>query len=470
MGANPRTSLPYNDGESRSPVLADRLRQFLADSRIEPCRLVIAVSGGADSTAMLLAFAELRARGFEPVCGHVNHHLRGAESDEDEWFVRELCAGLDIPLSVGDGTLDAALTSARGVEAAARAVRYERLREIREHHAAHYVATAHSMNDQAETVLIRLLTGGGVAALRGIHPVREDGVIRPLLGVSRVEVEDYVRRHAIVPRHDRSNDDPRFLRNRVRSLLRDLGGVEQLASVADQARAFWPLVERAIEEQERTCVEAPDSEARFISLPDDEWLRGAILQRQIRRLDPEARDFDARRIARDMPSLKRASVTRNLELVRKGDALVLRRPPAAAEPFEVELTASDSAYIDTIQVTVRLARHPEGPTPAAPRQQFQLPAGAQPAFTVRSRRPGDRFQPLGMTAPKKLKGFVIDRKIAAEVRDRLPLLIWNGEIVWIAGVEVSERFKITTAEGDLYDVWLEGPGAADERDHAGFRD
>lgn len=89
-------------------------------------------------------------------------------------------------------------------------------------------------------------------------------------------------------------------------------------------------------------------------------------------------------------------------------------------------------------------------------QLIQLPAGATATFTLRNRRSGDRFQPLGMSSAKKLKDFLIDRKIAAAVRDRLPLLVWNGHIVWIAGVEVSEQFKVTAAAaGELYEVTIE---------------
>ena len=92
---------------------------------------------------------------------------------------------------------------------------------------------------------------------------------------------------------------------------------------------------------------------------------------------------------------------------------------------------------------------------------LQLPASAPPRITIRNRRPGDRFQPLGMAKAKKLKDFLIDRKIALDLRDRLPLLVWNDEIVWVAGVEVSERFKVTGAEADRYEVWLEGPVGSD---------
>ena len=98
------------------------------------------------------------------------------------------------------------------------------------------------------------------------------------------------------------------------------------------------------------------------------------------------------------------------------------------------------------------------------RQRIQVPA--EGTFKVRNRRKGDRFQPLGMSCPKKLKDFLIDRKIAADVRDRIPLLLWNDEIVWVAGVEISERFKVTSPPGGrIYEVWTEGDG---EGDHSGI--
>ncbi|HEX7831732.1 MAG TPA: tRNA lysidine(34) synthetase TilS, partial [Thermoanaerobaculia bacterium] len=328
---------------------------------------------------------------------------------------------------------------------AAREVRYARLLEIRERRDAQFIATAHQKNDQAETVLMRLLTGSGIAGLRGIHPMRDDGVVRPLLDFTRDDLEQVLRERNITPRFDRSNDDPRFLRNRVRLLIRELDATDNLAAIAEQARTQWPILERAIDDAEREHAQAGEFETTFTTLPDDEWLRGALLQRHIRRLDPEARDYDARRI--DLAS-KRVSVTKIVELVRTRDSWTLRK---RNKPVEANVT-----------IRVEPIRQP----PTANRQLIQLPEGAAPVFETRTRKPGDRFQPLGLSQPKKLKDFLIDRKIARESRDRLPLLLWNGEIVWIAGVEVSERFKVTEpARGTVYEVWLEGSGA-DDADHS----
>lgn len=438
-----------------------RICQFFVKQGIPPCRIVAAVSGGVDSTALLLTLSELRADGFDVVAAHVNHHLRGADSDADEAFVRNLCERLGIGVRVADGTLDAERVRARGIEAAAREVRYELLTAIRGDVGARYVATAHQKNDQAETVLMRILTGSGIAGLRGIHAVREDGFVRPLLDVTRAEIESFLRERNVVPRIDRSNEDPRFLRNRVRAFLADAGATETLVGLAEQAQDLWPILERAIDDAERMHVEVRDGETRFTSWPEDVWLRGALLQRHIRRLDSDARDFDASRLASEVDAVKRVSVTKNLELVRTDDAWLLRKPPLPAEDFEIQF--SESAYIAQIGKTMRTAQR-NGQPATGNRQLIQLPENALTHFTVRNRRNGDRFQPLGLAQPKKLKDFLIDRKIAAELRDRLPLLVWNGEIVWIAGVEVSERFKVTDSPGVLFEVWLD-----DSRDQSGLQ-
>jgi len=415
------------------------LREFFAKHDIGPCRIVAAVSGGADSTALLLALADLRGDGFEVVAAHVNHHLRGADSDADEAFVRELCASHDIELHVADVTL----AGTGNIEAAAREIRYARLSEIRDATQAMYVATAHQKSDQAETILMRLVTGSGIAGLRGIHPLRDDGFVRPLLDVTRGEIEAFLAERGITPRHDRSNDDPRFLRNRIRALLREIGGIDNLAAIAAQAQQLWPIVESAIDAVED--VETTDDATRFRSWPDDPWLRQALLHRHIRRLDPASRDVSATDLARLATESKRVSVTKTLEL----EGNVLRRRQTPIDEFEIDFT--DAAFIPQLNVTMKIGQ----PT-TDNRQHFQLPEDATQRFTVRNRRTGDRFQPLGLASPKKLKDFLIDRKIAAALRDAIPLLIWNGEIVWVAGVEISERFKVTSPpRGIILEVWLE---------------
>jgi len=302
------------------------------------------------------------------------------------------------------------------------------------------------------------MTGGGIAALRGIHPVRDDGVIRPLLEVTRAEIDAFLRERGVTARVDKSNADPRFLRNRVRAMLPE-SAVDNLAAVANQARAQWRVLERAIDDADKSIATA--DETIFRALPDDAWLRQAILHKHIRRLDPHARDVgaaDLERLAQELENIKRVSVTKHLELVGRGGEVVLRKTPRPVPEFEIELT--DEAFIPEIATTIRVAPG-RGPLRTEHSQLIELPKGASATFTVRNRRDGDRFQPLGLSADKKLKDFLIDRKIAADLRDRIPLLLWNGAIAWVAGVEVSERFRVTGA-GDLYEVRLERAGDEDQ--------
>jgi len=412
--------------------------------------VVVAVSGGADSTALLVAFREMRD--FPITAAHINHHLRGAESDDDEAFVRDLCARLDVPLDVADGTLDPVDVKRSGIEAAARDVRTRLLLDIKRKRNARFVATAHQMNDQAETVLMRLVTGGGIAGLRGIQRIRDDGFIRPLLGVTRADVDAFLRERNITPRVDSSNADPRFLRNRIRMMLRGVDPAP-IAAIATQAQSLWRLVEREIDAIEVVMTE---DETLFVELPNDELLRQALLHRHVRRLDRHSRDAD---LAIDLDAIKRTRLTKSLELIRKEGQLVLRKIPERIDDFEFEIQAGTELFIPNIGATFNVGRasaRPDGLKPVlrSLQQCFQLPRGAKPHFIIRNRRNGDRFRPLGLGHQKKLKDFLIDRKIPVEQRDRIPLLIWNGEIVWVAGVEMSDSFKITDAEGDRYEAKL----------------
>jgi tRNA(Ile)-lysidine synthase len=430
-------------------TLRDVVASFLSDHAIEPCRLVVAVSGGFDSTALLLVASELP--GFEIVCGHVNHHLRGEESDGDERYVRTLCERLNVPMIVKDGTLDEERVRESGVEAAARDVRIARLKEIREETGAQYVVTAHQRNDQAETVLMRLFTGSGLAGLRGIHAIRDDGIIRPLLGVTRAEIEAFLRERGETPRADRMNTDPRFFRTRIRKTLSEYEPwvVENLAALAERAQERWPDVKRAIDQAED--VDATEDETRFRTLPEDPWLRRALLHRHIHRLDPQARDVsrsDLERIEEHLDTLQRLTVTKNLELV--ASPLRLRKIRERAAPFEYTFAAGERITIGEIGVALAIVAAATFQPAPPPTQFFMLPKGADATFVVRNRRDGDRFHPLGAPGSKKLKDFLIDRKVPVAQRDQLPLVVWNGEIVWVAGVEVSEHFKVTENGGDLY--------------------
>jgi tRNA(Ile)-lysidine synthase len=443
-------------------MIVDSVRRFLAASGIGPCHVVVASSGGGDSTALLLAFAELRDLGFEVTCAHVNHHLRGDESEGDEAFVRELAETLNLRFESADGSLPPEAVKRSGIEAAARDVRQEQLQSIRQRVGARYIATAHQMSDQAETIIMRLTSGTGIRGLRAIHPVRGDGFIRPLLDVTRDEIGRFLAERGITPRYDSSNDDLRFVRNRVRRALRDLGpeAIRGISQVAREATVLWSSLDRTVDAAETVSViSATESETRFRSLPDDPWVARALLLRHVRRLG-NARDLSSENLARIVEwsaNRRRITVTRELELLRMHDAIVLRRrdlePPP---PFEVPIMPGSTAALPGgMRVSLRRIATPpaELGDPEHMRQVFSLPESSEPIFTVRSRRPGDRFRPLGLGGTRKVKDALIDRKIDPDIRDRLPILVCNGEIVWMAALGLAESFRVVDdGTGDLYEV------------------
>jgi tRNA(Ile)-lysidine synthase len=445
--------------------------RFFREAGIESGSLLLALSGGVDSTALALILHELPIR-FVVIAAHVNHHLRGEESNGDERFVRELCERLAIPLEVADGPLDPAAVRARGVEAAARESRYRILRAIRERGGSDFIVTAHQRDDQVETLLFRLFTGRGVHRLAGIAPRGAD-LLRPLLTVSRLELRDFLAARGITAREDSSNSDTRFVRNLIRHEVLPLARRinpsvdEAIAATADDARATASALQRlAVRDAEGWVTVAPAS-SRFALArrPHDAFVRRIVLRREIARLDPsgtrEVSAPDLARIDESMPDLRRTHITSRLEMRRDGDDVILesRGARTAPEAFSLPIEPGTTIEIAQIGATLTLARLESAPpqlvNPSRTHQVFQLPPDSRGEFAVRSRRPGDRFVPLGASSEKKLKDFLIDRKIPLKVRDRLPLLVCDGRIAWVGGVELSELFKVYDRSQPLYEVRLD---------------
>ncbi|MBX9581350.1 MAG: tRNA lysidine(34) synthetase TilS [Gemmataceae bacterium] len=233
------------------PRVRDAIRAFDRGHRLGPLPGVVAVSGGADSVALLRAFHQPGGRPL--TVAHFDHGLRGAESDADAAFVAELAARLGLPFRFGRGDLRA---DEPGLEAAARRQRYDWLAGVVAEAGASWVATGHTADDQAETVLHRLLRGTGLHGLRGMEACRRRVVagvsfllLRPLLAVTRADVLDYLASLKQPYREDASNADPRFTRNRIRHELLPL------------LRTFNPDVAAALNRLAEQAAEAHDAMA-----------------------------------------------------------------------------------------------------------------------------------------------------------------------------------------------------------------
>jgi len=418
--------------------------------------VVVAVSGGADSVALLHTLALLaRDEAWKLHAAHLHHGIRGVDADADEALVGALAERLGVPLSVS--RLDPAVLRGAALEARARRARYDFLHEVASEVGATRIATGHTRDDQAETVLLRLLRGSGARGLSGIQPMREDGVIRPMILASRAEVIEFLARGGVAYREDATNRDPRFLRNRVRHellpLLRALSPRmdERLSALADALRADADLLEqetgRARLERGLAAGEALDREW-LSNLP--EALRRRVIGATLREAGTPP-DRVATAIVAILDALAHKRGARSLPLrgrrVARVDSAGLRVEEAEGqskvEPFDLPLTVPGITHLPDGRAID--ARRWEG-EPLASRAHGEG-SGATAVFDasaitaplrVRSRRPGDRIRPRGFGRTRKVQDLLTEARIPRPERDRVPIVVMGEEILWVAGVRASQ--------------------------------
>jgi tRNA(Ile)-lysidine synthase len=438
-------------------------------------RVLVAVSGGADSVTLLHLLYELRRElklGLE--VAHLQHGIRGPEAQEDARFVAELAAKLELPFHLKEvNVLEIKSAAGKGnIEALAREERYRFFAAVAGERKLGKIATAHTQDDQAETVLMWLLRGSGLKGLGGMSPanrligtnIEPDSrpvVIRPLLDVSRAEIEEYLNEKRLAFRIDRSNQDPSFLRNWIRLEL-----IPRLKEKMDR-NLSWRLAQQArlIREEDELLdglAKAALGEARNAEGMDRGSLfkHGRAMQRRLLRLwIEEARghlrglDFQHVEALLDLikagPPQSRLAIPGGWELIREYEQLRLEKWSRSLKQqcacYSYELRVGENLHIREAGLRI-VSREllPPFPGPPADRMDaFFDSAGFAGKLTMRNFRPGDRFQPLGMRGHKKVKDFFIEKKIPLSVRTSLPLLVLGDEVIWIPGYARSEVGKVT---------------------------
>jgi tRNA(Ile)-lysidine synthase len=432
--------------------------------------VLVAVSGGADSVALLDVLRQLApSLRLSLECVHVHHGLR-SEADADARFVQDLCAALAVPCHVERVGVRRE-PPWEGLEAEARRARYRALTARAAAVSATRIATGHTADDQAETVLMRLLQGAGPRGLAGISPERGP-VIRPLLEIRRPEILAHLASRGLSWVEDATNRDARFLRNRMRhTILPALGEafgpriVESLGRAAALCRGFvTDLERRAASELARLAKRGPDG----IVLPVGELARlpaelaAEVLLRAAAELgESRPRRAAAHRAIRRLlqpgapPRPVRAGA---LSIERSGGWL--RVGPTVLPvllPRQIEVPGS----LALPEVGLRLTAHAVARTPefAPPRElrRVVFDADRLPSMLeVRPRRVGDRFVPFGGPGERRLKSFLIDAGIPRWERPRIPLVEAAGDIIWVAGVRRGQAAAIGPETARILEVTLDG--------------
>ena len=382
-------------------------------------RVICAVSGGADSMALLWCmWLEKENLGITVEAAHFNHHLRGEESDRDEAFVRQFCEFHDIALHVGEGEI---VPGKKGLEAAARDARYAFLRSL-----DGIIATAHTADDNAETVLMHLIRGTGLRGLGGITP-KGNGLIRPMLDVTRQEVEDFLGANWIGHIEDSSNAEDMFLRNRIRHQVMPLLRQEN-PSLAENISAMAQRL--------RDDESALEQHSQMKFPPNVEELRGMEPALRRRALERFLRQSGVKE-----PEAKHIAQAENLVLCANpsaasrfpGGILVRRvydRLEAGYEPVVLGLyPLAVGESVDLGQIGLRVTCL-EGA-----HEGLQVKVGEN--LVVRSRRPGDTITLPGGT--KSLKKLFIDRKIPKHERMAIPVIADDAGVAAVYGIGASLR-------------------------------
>ena len=405
--------------------MLNKLRAFLKEQALlsPGDKVIAAVSGGADSVAMLFALYLLRDElGITLEAAHFNHHMRGAESDRDEAFVTDFCGRYDIPLHLGSGRI---VPGKKGLEAAARDARYAFLRCL-----PGKVATAHTADDNAETVLMRLIRGTGLKGLGAIAPV-SGNVIRPMLTVTRDDVEAFLEEYALPHVEDSSNGTDDFLRNRIRHGILPLMRTEN-PRIGENLSAMALLLR-----QDEACLQAMIPEEQMPDVSRLKAMEPALRRRALERFlkaqgvrEPEQiHILQAEQLLYHWSPSAAMQFPGGVTIGRQYDRLV--RLECAPELPETRLSVPGETCIGGKRFVSEYATDLE----ERPDSVLVCPVGA---LTVRSRRSGDTMRLPGGT--RSLKKMYIDRKIPVSQRAAVPVLTDDRGVLAVFGIGTDIRF------------------------------
>ena len=469
------------------PSLASRVKAALhrAGYASGGAKLVVAVSGGPDSMALMHLLTGLKETArLELHVAHLNHDFRGEEAFVDAQFVADAAKTLGLPCTVAEDDPEAYRreSGVSSFEEAARELRYRFLARVAEAEGAQAVAVGHTADDLAETVLMHVIRGSGLHGLRGMEEVspwvsrsgeHRTTLFRPLLETSKRETADYCLENGIAVRKDLGNDMTRFTRNRVRGQLMPALAeynpriIESLNRLSETSTLVIDYLESQVDAIWERCIREDRGWLVIDSgiLTEEHPLAIRVL---LRRAYLELAG-DPRRLyqshLRDMANLinappgKSLRLPRGLYLHRSYDSLWMGMGAGVPCPFpefngetRISLPPLDRDVMLDVsgwQITMRRTGGTEGPSSELFTADIDTNSLAGKAIVIRTRTPGDRFQPQGMGQLKKLQDFFVDQKVPRAWRDRIPMVVAEQGIAWVVGYRIAEWAKSSPGEPTL---------------------
>jgi tRNA(Ile)-lysidine synthase len=436
--------------------------------------VLAAVSGGSDSVALLRVLKILQNEyGLNITVAHLNHGLRGEEADNEEEFVRLLSRKMNVNFFTKKLDIRELKNNAgRSLEEVAREERYRFLYQMAKEHGAVKIATGHHRDDQAETFLINLLRGSGLEGLKGIAPIRDGWLIRPLLYVGRDEILEFLKNEGLPYMRDSSNSDSSFLRNRIRNqLIPELNkrynpqltaGLARTAEIIrveddymqDVVRRLIILWKIAVDDREVVIPLAEFSEQH-------EAIQARIVKFLLEEMTPFKKGISYRHIESVMDVCRKSDIRfRRLNLpfgilVEKQPSTLVIGKKSEIEThdadldsrkglFEIKVEIPGIIHLNERNIKVEFIDRPTiSEIKNHPETAFIDYGRIEEPLFLRSIRPGDKIDFLGLGGTKKLKKYFIDKKISHRLRTSIPLLADSRSVVWIAGERISQRVSVT---------------------------
>lgn len=430
-------------------------------------KILVAFSGGPDSVFALHFLCKFKKKyKIELHALHFNHGLRGKESDGDENFAKEFCNKQSVPfISQKLKVKNFSKKNKLSIEEAARLLRYRNLEKIALKTGCAKIVTAHNQSDNTETILMNLFSGTGLSGLSGI-PVRRENIIRPLLCLSKKEIEDYLRGQKINYRIDSSNLSDNYRRNYIRNQILPLiktklnpqideSVFRSSQNLSNALQLNENLVEQLFAEYVTPLRNALNIKIQLSDLFNGE-IPGEVLRTILKRKfnhSLEYADFIKINSLIAKQKGRQVQLTNNLCAIRESESIRIERLLKASNK-NIEIQAGGEITVGSQKIGTKLAAIEDVKFIKGGKVEFISADNLDEKFILRVWNPGDKFKPLGMKHLKKVSDFLTDEKIPSSDRKKQMVLLTRNQIVWVVGLRIDDRFKLNSKTKKVYKLWV----------------
>ncbi|UDN58623.1 tRNA lysidine(34) synthetase TilS [Clostridioides sp. ES-S-0010-02] len=437
-------------------------------------KIVLGLSGGPDSVCLLHVLNRLKKDfNIEIYAAHLNHQIRGIEAQKDALYVSKLCEDMGIVFFVKSINVPKYCENeGLSLEEGARKLRYEMFYEIKDKIKANKIAIGHNLNDQAETVMMRIMRGTGLKGLKGIDYIRDNCIIRPILDVERIDIEEYCKAHNLNPRIDKTNLENIYTRNKIRldllPYMKDnfnSNVIESIVRMSNSLKSDNDYIEKEAEAKFREVSNIKEKSFVEINLEDFICLHDAIkvrvLRNSIKHILGDTNFVDQKHIE-DIMSLesdskvnKMITLPRNIFVYRKKDSIILTNEEIVSEEIEFYYNIPSNGFIKIKELKQII----ETQVMSIDRYKSMKLDNSSKGFdfnkvkggiVIRSRRQGDKIK-LAMGS-KKVKDLFIDLKIPREERCKIPIITDSEGIICVGDYKISENYKIDESTKEVLKI------------------